>query len=343
MHDDYHYYCTRVIARAAGFSDEDSHVLAYACQYVDDAKEHRPIVVGRHLFDPVRTAYLGLRSYSWSVNKRIFIPFHFLPPHPIRSQDDSFVTEPDSPFSRMLLKKARKEKDPVFRLVRIGIALHTYHDTWAHQGFSGRRHRENDVTNIQADNNRLGMPIWKKPFFRNIFLDFAPTVGHAEAGMSPDLGYLHWKYTKRYTGEVVVRDNTKIFYQAARKTYMFLRKQTDYHKLTPIPWGDIKRKLKKCIGFPHRKEKKRIEKWRKSFSMLFSDDFWYDRYEWRREAFLAKEASTLEKIRISHDIRTLDQLEHPEFPMKKDFYQTHWVLFHRAALKQRHFVLENLF
>lgn len=343
MHDDYHYYCTRVLARAAGLGHADSHVLAYACQYVDDAKEHRPIAVGGHIFDPVRTAYLGLRSYTWSVNKRIFIPFHFLPPHPVRHQDDSFITEPDSVFSRKLLKRAASETDPQFRLVRLGIALHTYHDTWAHQGFSGRRHRENDVTNIQAEEIRNGEPFWKKPFFRNIFFDFAPRVGHAEAGMYPDLGYLHWKYTRRYTGEVIIRDNREIFYEAARKTYKFLLAHPELHSLPPVPWKQFSKKLKKCIGYPHRKQKKRIERWQKSFSSWFPDDYEYDHLEWRKEAFLVKEAGTLEKIRIKHDIRELDKIEKPAFPMKKDFYQTHWVLFHRAALKQRHYVLEHLF
>ncbi len=343
MHDDFHYYCTRVLARAAGFSDEDSHVLAYASQYVDDAKEHKPIVVGNHIFDPVRTAYLGLRSYSWSVNKRIFIPFHFLPPQPIRSQADTFITEPDSEFSHMVIQHALQEKDRAFRLVRLGIALHTYADTFAHQGFSGRRHRENDVTNIQAVGTELGDVFWKKPFFKNIFFDFAPRVGHAEAGMYPDLGYLHWKYTRRYTREVVERDNTEIFFESAHKSYKILKKQKSFVTQKAIPWREIKKNILKCIAYNNRNEIKRIAKWKHTFKHMFKDDYHYDRYEWRKEAFYMKNAPRIEKLKIKHDIRTLEKLDNPQFPMKKEFYHTHWVLFHRAALKQRHFVLEHLF
>jgi hypothetical protein len=35
MQKDFHYYCTAVLARAAGFSPRDALTIAYASQYVD--------------------------------------------------------------------------------------------------------------------------------------------------------------------------------------------------------------------------------------------------------------------------------------------------------------------
>ncbi|OPX37320.1 MAG: hypothetical protein B1H11_06085 [Desulfobacteraceae bacterium 4484_190.1] len=55
------------------------------------------------MFDPVRTAQYGLDSYGWSAQKRIFIPFHFLPPRPLETAQYSFITEPNSVFAHKSL------------------------------------------------------------------------------------------------------------------------------------------------------------------------------------------------------------------------------------------------
>ncbi|MEA3340124.1 MAG: DUF6765 family protein, partial [Chloroflexota bacterium] len=56
-------------------------------------------------------------------------------------------------FAELLLEEAAGEsqRNRWRRLCRIGVALHTYADTWAHQRFSGRHNRgENDVENIRV-------------------------------------------------------------------------------------------------------------------------------------------------------------------------------------------------
>lgn len=144
MEKDFHYYCIAVLAKAAGFSDQDALTIGYASQHVDDAAESETINVGHILFDPVRTSYFGLHSYDWSVQKRVYIPFHFLPPKRMTEPEDPFVTTPGGDFPMRLLEMTRVTPDRLQRLCRIGVALHSYADTWAHHGFSGREHEEND-------------------------------------------------------------------------------------------------------------------------------------------------------------------------------------------------------
>lgn len=100
-------------------------------------------------FAPVLTAHAGLGALSWPIHQRVYIPFHFIPPgatpslSPYTVSDGpptfDFTVERDSEFAQLLLEKAAEPlQNHYLRLCRIGIALHTYADTWAHEGFSGR-------------------------------------------------------------------------------------------------------------------------------------------------------------------------------------------------------------
>ena len=89
MQKDFHYYGIAVLARAAGFKSEDALTIAYASQYVDDSTESElfnlDVTKEELKFDPVRSSYFGLEallSITWSAQKRVWIPFHFLSPKP---------------------------------------------------------------------------------------------------------------------------------------------------------------------------------------------------------------------------------------------------------------------
>jgi hypothetical protein len=146
MQIDFHYYCIGILAHAAGFPDKDAMIIAYASQYVDDATESKPITFTQQegeiilKIDPVCSAYFGQKANDSSIHKRVYIPFHFIPPEPFdyihpRSYLDQydFVSSPGFPFATILLRKATQDENPKRRLCRIGIALHTYADTWSHR------------------------------------------------------------------------------------------------------------------------------------------------------------------------------------------------------------------
>jgi hypothetical protein len=91
------------------------------------------------------------------------------------------------------LVEALKTKD----LYRIGLALHTYSDTWAHQNFTAR----DEAWNRLDPNNRL------------------PSPGHIQAGFDPDLWLAEWDDPRLLVPRVV---NQTRFADCARKVYRYL-------------------------------------------------------------------------------------------------------------------------
>jgi hypothetical protein len=333
MQKDFHYHAIAVLAKKAGFSKEDALTIAYASQYVDNSTESWPIKVGDMMFDPVRTAYLGFRATDWNVQKKVYIPFHFIPPRPIRSPDDHYIVEPGSEMARELVDEALKEPPGLLRLCRIGVALHTFADSWAHRGFSGRCNEENDVEAIShADNGG-----WKHLVLENIYLDFLPQIGHAEAGKFPDQPFLKWKYVRGINDEEVVRDNPSEFLDAARAIYDILVKAEKRGGEAPTPWDDIEGDIKALLAHEDKDPEARCKRWADKFGGLFDGKFEYDIYAWRDDALdpVHKDDTEWDDFKQSDFTRI-------EFPMKDGFYDSAWVQFHRAALKQRHYVLEKV-
>ena len=212
MQIDFHYYAIYQLAKLAGFSSDDSNTIAYASQYVDDSTESEPIepFPDQH-FDTVRTAHYNLGAFDWDVQKKIYMPFHFLPTtiRWLSPANFSYCTElaqedNDSLLANMLLNDAIKETNKRFKLIRIGIAIHTIADTFAHFGFSGRHHDENNVGKIWHAKSGGG---WELQYFESYIADmFVPRIGHVEASSYPDYPYLKWRYTNG-NGSMRTRNN----------------------------------------------------------------------------------------------------------------------------------------
>ena len=131
MQIDFHYYAIGVLARAAGFPEEEALAMAYASQYVDDATEEAPFIVDGGWVVPVRTAHCSFKSYDPITQKYVFIPFHFIPDRHYEDGRLDFVVRPNSGLANELLSEAAREMNERLRLCRIGVALHTLADTWA--------------------------------------------------------------------------------------------------------------------------------------------------------------------------------------------------------------------
>lgn len=333
MKEDFHYYCIAVLARGAGFPPGDALTIAYASQYVDDATECEPISMDGVQFDPVRTAHAGLGAFDWAVQKRVFIPFHFIPPKPVTLPSDTFVSAPGSEFAAGVVDEALKERKKTLRLCRIGVALHAYADTWSHQGFSGRKNHENDVE---------GIHLWEKGgwnhlLWANIGLDAMPWIGHIQAGGFPDLGHLRWKYTNDSTGEVVERSNTEEFLKASKAIYDKLHKATKTTSVKAIPWKTLEPDIHALLKSTSDGQDL-LDAWKAKFADLFAPEpLGYDRTAWRQEALDAASAQD-----VDWDDFEPDDFAALAFAPKASFFDSRWVQFHRAALKQRHYVLEHL-
>ena len=171
MQIDFHYCCIKVLALAAGFPEAEADIIAYASQYVDDATEHKPIKIDgvpslaaplmtSDGFDPTCTAHAGIQyltAMERDVQRKVYIPFHFLPAEPYEAGVlYDYRVVPSGAIARRLLdeglaalRSASGKQERRRALIKTGIALHSFADTWSHQRFSGRHSsRDNDVERI---------------------------------------------------------------------------------------------------------------------------------------------------------------------------------------------------
>jgi hypothetical protein len=222
MQIDFHHTVTYVVARAAGFDHPDAEVLAYSAQYVDDA-----IVKGPVNFD-IGAMYMRISSAHKSLdpenldnheNRMVWQAFHFLPGNggriagedPPGSFIDKLVCTPDSPIAREMLSSCINNQEKPYSLHRLGVTMHVYADTFAHQGFAGVSHEINKVRNAGAVDSHSGLlQTWGDRLLEGV----VPPVGHGRAQFLPDLPFLTWHYSN-WRDVYVERNNTDTFLQAA--------------------------------------------------------------------------------------------------------------------------------
>jgi len=215
MNLEFHYYATAALAIRAGFPSDVAHRIARASQQVDQAIFaweiiDFPVTVGgrANLTGPGYRTEKTQDYVFWDedVFRRVYLPFHFIPGDPAKAarervdgMGNPWITTPDSPLARELLVRALRSGDHF----RIGIALHAYADTWAHQNFSGRLEAINELS--------LRSPL--------------PPAGHFQALGSPDQATEEWRDPRLLRPDV---DNRERFLAAARMIYRFLR--TSLHR-----------------------------------------------------------------------------------------------------------------
>jgi hypothetical protein len=179
MDIEYHFYITYIIALRAGFDKNTAYKIAYSSQYTDDNNTKYMINEGKP------DAYENYISQTMNILKpkeehiRIYSMFHFFPGTPEEILKCSaprrdcklhlFNTTPGNSNAQKLLKAALKSDNPC----RIGIATHTFADTYAHQNFIGFNDKFNEL--------------------RGLLKKFIPNIGHADAGYNPDWPALKWE------------------------------------------------------------------------------------------------------------------------------------------------------
>lgn len=325
MNKDFHYHTIYFVATKAGFSKKESEIIAYASQYVDDATEHKIIPVMKFgfgekkeilFFDPVCTAHTNIQYLSCfkkDVQRKIYIPFHFIP-HEYYTGNGKYDYRvfPGGQIASKLLELGIEElqktqgKDNLLRLyalIKTGIALHSYADTWAHQTFSGRHsYKDNDIHRRMIHDGKE----WKKlPFFKNLFLNILPDIGHAEAESMPDSSNLTWRYENNSTGIIYERYNAELFAEAADDIFKKLC------HVTNKSMSDIR-----CDVIALLKSGK------------FYDGIVYDKMKWRNESLNGN--CEWDNFKKSDEFLNLNV----EFngDMK-------WFIFHEEAKRQRQFVV----
>jgi hypothetical protein len=218
MKKDAHFYALLVIARSVGIEKESAHKIAYASQFVDDAKvniitlaDDNPAAILSALDDSDKIinaatchSYSDLSTYNYSSMTANTSAFHFVP----GAEGDNFPKKmrckKESKIIKAIIEKAVNTADPI----KLGITLHAYADTFSHQGFSGIASKVNDVEEVRAD-NQIQLSIFqllREKRWQEIGTRFStfvselrrdkiiPAYGHDQVYSYPDIPYLEWRY-----------------------------------------------------------------------------------------------------------------------------------------------------
>lgn len=242
MEKDFHYHMIYAISKITGF--EKANIIAVSSQFVDDNNEGQFSIDGQPTFFPekiganggyyypIMTQSLSPKSLDPYVQKYVYVPFHFIPGDnsvAIKEKKNPLSTTPGSLNATAVLKKALESDNPY----QLGIALHTYADTWSHQNFTGLQESWNSVY----------------PWY-NVFKSIVPNIGHAEVGHSPDVISEEWTDHRLHKK---IKNRHRAF-KATAEIYKSMRRKSGSGPL----WKDLKRDFRQIInadGYDDRREK----------------------------------------------------------------------------------------
>jgi len=348
MQIDGHHTMTYVAARLAGFSKPRATIVAYSAQYVDDATNSGSIKFDNEaMYHRISSAHkmLDYRNSDELANHQVWIPFHFLPGNGGKPAGENprggfikkLVCFPDSYPARDMLRICAADAKKPYGLHRLGITMHVYADTWAHQGFAGLNHKINEVTNITSNNKSLDKNFINK--IANFFLSESFPLGHGAALSHPDRPSLVWEYTNGLK-EKVKRDNQKIFMDAVNK---MCRAMQCYIA------GDLSMNLESMPGLPDKDAKK-------IFSLLkrIKGDSGEDRHKkWLAEikngsfSFGPENVTYIGKGKGSWKHKSIGQLAAADsgrevFTFNQSFMKSNWKQFHDALQAHRLDILHDV-
>jgi hypothetical protein len=324
MDTEFHYYMTGIIARAAGFSEEEARIIATASEYVDE-NDVRLTIEDRSN----NQMYQNHISQTMNILKpkrklmRIYPVFHFVPGEPMSEgacrcdgKMHLLNTTPNNEIANKMFDMALKSSEDT-RNYRIGIATHAYADTWAHQNFVG----------------------WYD-FFNDIALDVKPDIGHANAEHHPDWPAHRWEDPRLVKNEI---GNTDRFLAAAKEVY---GKYQSYIKQrggqANAAWETLFGQLIQAMGVSFSGDhnyyrEDRLARYRKLAPWL--GDF--DESDWFKEAIDIKVLGLKDSENglLSMFIMLRDKLYWKEGTDKE---KTHWYRFQEAIKEHQEKAMEDL-
>lgn len=297
MNINFHYFVVKTLCRAAGFREEQAQTIAYYSQQVDDFIMDAPVVVeeeppayligkqyARKLMNklwivmPHPTGIHMLKSLGKKYRHTTLAAFHFIPGNPITNLDgqegsrDKYrcISGNDRKAGlihqivRDAVENVRKDgnRGNETSLMQLGMALHTYADTYAHCGFSGLEGWENRAVIEKAHNETTGkeeIPWPEREVFHQV-----PPVGHGNAGTAPDLCVcsidLRMQKDKDDTAMSfhIVRDNRQWFMQCAREILNILCDCLDSVHWEDAEWRELEGRMLSVMQGPEGRSQKKI-------------------------------------------------------------------------------------
>lgn len=326
MDTEFHYWLTGLIAKHSGFTDEESRIIAYSSEYVD---ENDVIYYIKNRSG--KGTYSNFISQTMNILKpkhdlmRIYPVFHFIPGEPnadtARRRDGKMHllnTTPNSENANEIIDAAFKSHEDV-RLYRIGISSHAYVDTWAHQNFVG----------------------WYDAF-NNIGLDPKPDIGHADGEHHPDWVSHIWIDERLVESDI---SNRNRFLSAGKALFeKYCQHLNATRKVdNSANWELLERELIEIMGPTYTGNKIRYEEQRQaSYTKRMNwlgDGF--DEREWFDDAIETKVRGLRDsEDGLGHKL-TLFQDEY-YWRDSKNKQQTHWYRFQEAVKEHEKAALKLL-
>ena len=362
MKIDAHYYAVLAFCRACGFDKESACTIAYASQFVDDAKINHivitpgsvipegvvyDIIEGRPSFFNMATchSYTRIKTFNYDAMINNTSAFHFVPGCNGKGFVKKMRCKEAGPVITGVLQEVLEEDD----LVKLGIVLHAFADTFSHQGFSGLLSKVNDIDQVEilegsgillADTYRKGLK-----WIREAICEWGdwviPAYGHGQALVFPDLPYLTWSYLYDYSDEFSdtlkfsgIIDNKERYKRAFKGILKYLtiylmehpsyqEKEADLDGLHALFETLLTKKM----------DNGRIKNWQKVLVArgLFDEGdknaLEYDRDRWLKEAF------------SNFDRRAFDQRKVAGAMLRDSFAESNWYSYYLAVkwYKQRVF------
>jgi hypothetical protein len=125
---------------------------------------------------------------------------------------DKLICRPNSHVAQEMVRECIHKRQTTYGLHRLGVTMHVYADTWAHQGFAGVNHRVNEARSLVDENGQPDRALMHR--LTGFFIGEAMPLGHGSVLSNPDKPFLRWGYTNG-RGEKIIRDNPKDFLEAA--------------------------------------------------------------------------------------------------------------------------------
>lgn len=299
----FHYFAVKTVAQAVGYNESRAQRIAEFSQFIDDynwysyfratnipkyikgkeldivfnelASIVNPVTTG--FFDWIDLATLVLpRSQKFTVS-----PFHFIPQDKKSREANDYRAVPatinDNSYISNMLNQAKSDMksgnlSDSDALMKIGMLLHTFADTYAHQLFTGYNNLTNSVELTNATDNITGKDVTKDYQFwidtwndklKKILGSKIPTIGHMAIAHVPDL--THLSFSMKYKGldgrsHIHSRSNTSTFVTACSEIYNFLSSCMPDGSKPLLAWDDLSPKLADGFLLDASKELEKSEK-----------------------------------------------------------------------------------
>ncbi|MFZ5426907.1 MAG: DUF6765 family protein [Thermodesulfobacteriota bacterium] len=340
MQIDFHHAATYILARWAGFEHQQADIIAYSAQYVDDSTYTGSITFSEgQRYSRTASAHevLDLRNAMAAKDIRTWVPFHFLPGNCGKTADEEctqdyherLVCIANSRVARDMLEECLRNRSKTHGLHRLGITMHVYADTWAHQNFAGVDNKVNDASELEVI----------KPSEYVDLMDEIATIlpgklGHAQVSCCPDYPFIEWVY-KNWKGDMLSPiNNMERFLDAADNMLQFMNHWNGRH-----PHGlDQTQQAELSMGFMSFQSKdgeKRHKEWLELIKLGNVHAISSVHLDYSKSG-----ANSWKSLSLGTDEEADLVNGAPSF--KPEFMSSNWKLFHDALQFHRLFVLNEL-